>query len=919
MNFRLPSLVRILGHLLGSLGCWLLVPCLFLTTSSLGQESSPPPYGLQERTLWTTSRVLGSPDPPLPFRAVPAFAELKWDRPLYVKQEPGGKHLVVILQGGEANKPAKIVRIEDRENITESTVVFEKPERLIYGLEFHPDFAQNGWVYLFSNGPTGQAERQNRVSRVTVTRDASGGVRWDADSEQTVIEWRSMGHDGGDLVFGKDRMLYITSGDGTSDSDNWLSAQDVTNLLGGVLRIDVDHPTAERPYSIPADNPFLELPQARGELWAIGLRNPWRMSMDAVTGQIWVGNNGQDLWETAHLLGRGENYGWSVYEGSHPFYAHRQIGPGTLTLPTFEHHHGEARSLTGGIVYYGDLLPDLRGHYIYGDYSTGKIWAGRHDGKKVVSHREIADTSIQIAGFSNPHRVELAIVDHAGGLYRLEPNPDSRSPESLPVFPKKLSETGLFTSTAAHEVAPGVIPYSVISPAWNDGAEAERFLAVPGQQQIEYASSRGWKFPDGAVIVQTLTIDQLIAGQPTKQRLETRLLVRQQGEWTGYSYQWNESQDDATLVDREGADLALEVLQPDGTTAKQNWRIPSRAECMACHSRAVNYVLGLTELQINRSHRYGAIEDQQLRTLDHIGLFTKRLSKQPDQLTKLVDPHDASQPLELRVKAYLHTNCSSCHVAAGGGNARMELEYATAMDKMQIVAHYPQHETFGLSQPRIIAPGDPEQSVMLARLSRRGGGQMPPLVSQRVDSQAVELFRQWIASLPTERPFVRDWQVTDLEPHLDQLQSKRSFEQGETLFRTSGCGQCHRIKEEFAGIGPNLSGLGQRTPAREMLHSIIHPSAKIADQYAVTMVVTNAGEVIQGRIEKETDEYVILRGKESFTVPRKILKSEIEQRERSNVSMMPEDMLNHLQQDQILDLLAYILADANPTHPAFRP
>jgi uncharacterized repeat protein (TIGR03806 family) len=896
-----------------------LVGCLLLPLVGLGQESNSAPYGLDQRVLWTGSRVVGSPDPPLPYRAVKAFDQLKWERPLYVKRVPDGKHLVVVLQGGDANKPSKILRVEDRADIAEVEVVFELPGRLIYGLEFHPDFARNGWVYLFSNGPTGQTERQNRISRITVSPDATGLERWDANSELIVIEWRSMGHDGGDLVFGKDRMLYITSGDGTSDSDNWVSAQDVTNLLGGVLRIDVDHPTMDRPYSIPADNPFLDIPQARGELWAIGLRNPWRMSIDAVTGQIWVGNNGQDLWETAHLLGRGQNYGWSVYEGSHPFYAHRELGPGTLTLPTFEHHHGEARSLTGGVVYYGDRLPDLRGFYIYGDYATGKIWAGRHDGKEVISHREIADTSIQITGFSNTHRGELLIVDYAGALYRLEPNPDSKNPDRLPVFPRKLSETGLFTSTASHEVAPGVIPYSVIAPAWNDGAEAERFLALPGQAQIEYTGQRGWKFPDGSVIVQTLSVDRPQAGKATPQRVETRLLVRQQGEWAGYSYQWNESQDDAVLVERDGIDLALEIIQADGTVMKQPWRIPSRAECMACHSRAVNYVLGLTELQMNRHHRYGAIEDQQLRTLDHIGLFTRKLAKPPEQLSKLVDPHDASQPLENRVKAYLQTNCASCHVEAGGGNARMELEYTTALDKMQILSHYPQHETFGLSNPRIIAPGEPDQSVMLSRLSRRGRGQMPPLVSQRVDMRAVELFREWIASLPSERPFVRDWKLADLEPHLEPLQGPRSFEQGANVFRTAGCAQCHRLQNEFAGIGPNLNGLGQRVPAREMLQSILHPSEKIADQYAVTIVVTVDGEVIQGRIEKETEDDLIIRGKESFTTPRTILKRDIEQRERSSVSLMPEDTLNHLQQDQILDLLAYLLSDANPAHPIFQP
>src|SRR3989454_10256494 len=157
-----------------------------------------------------------------------------------------------------------------------------------------------------------------------------------------------------------------------------------SDLLGGVLRIDVDLTEGTQSYSVPKDNPFVGRINARPEIWAYGLRNPWRMTIDGQTGQIWAGNNGQDLWETAHLVKRGENYGWSVYEGSHPFYLNRKLGPPPAVLPTIEHHHAEARSLTGGVVYYGDASPDLNGVYVYGDYSSGTIWGARHDGSRVV-------------------------------------------------------------------------------------------------------------------------------------------------------------------------------------------------------------------------------------------------------------------------------------------------------------------------------------------------------------------------------------------------------------------------------------------------------------------------------------------------------------------------------------------------------
>ncbi|MCA9131563.1 MAG: PQQ-dependent sugar dehydrogenase [Planctomycetales bacterium] len=901
------------------------------------QSDEQRPYGLDTRVPWTTSQVVGAPEPPLPYIAVQQFKDIAWERPMYVKAEPGTNWLIVIQQGGEDDRPTKLLRVEDRPDASETSVFWEVPKRMVYSVEFHPDYEQNGYVYVFSNGITGQPNKKNRVSRFTVSRQADASEPLDADSELIILEWFSEGHDGGDMVFAPDGLLYITSGDGTSDSDEWMSAQDITGLQGGVLRIDVRQATAEQPYTIPADNPFLDIPDARGEFWAIGLRNPWRMGVDRKSGQIWVGNNGQDLWETVHLIGRGENYGWSVYEGSHPFYVNRQLGPGKLTRPTFEHHHIESRSLTGGVVYEGQKLPELTGAYLYGDYSTGKIWAARHDGSQVTWHAEIADTTIQIAAFCNSHQGEILLVDHAeaGGIYRLEVNPDSLEPDKVPEFPRKLSETGLFDSVAEHRVAPGVISYSVNTPGWNDGAAAERYLAIPDDEQIEYGkrdkktqeikhnSSRGWNFPDGAVLLQTLSLDVVTQGVAAPRRIETRMLTRQQGEWAAYSYLWNAAQDEALLVEASGQDLLLETLKDnaaDGQHSEQRtWRVPARAECLSCHSRAVNFVLGMTEVQMNKEHDYGTRRDNQLRTLEHIGLFTEPLPKRPAQLMRLVDPYDPQAPLETRVKSYLHTNCAGCHVGAGGGNSRMLLEFTTPLEEMRIISEFPQHATFGITHPQIVAPGDPSRSVMLARVSRRGVGQMPPLFTQRVDQQAVELLQQWMAGMEPDRKFVKNWSVEDLSGPMSELHSGRSFERGEALFASAGCGQCHRMHKERAGIGPNLTDVAHRRKPSEILESIIDPSASIDDKYAATQVVTVDGEVVIGRVESEDDKVLVVRGNESFDAPRTILKSDIEVRSLSKVSTMPSGTVNHLELEEILDLLAYLLAEGDAQHAVFQP
>ena len=158
--------------------------------------------------------------------------------------------------------------------------------------------------------------------------------------------------------------------------------------------------------------------------------------------------------------------------------------------------------------------------------------------------------------------------------------------------------------------------------------------------------------------------------------------------------------------------------------------LPSRNECMLCHSRQANFVLGLSEPQMNRDHDYGGVRDNQLRAWEHAGLFAEPLRKPPAELTRLTDPYDASAPVDARVRSYLHANCSVCHVVNGGGNARLVLDFTTAADAMNVVSARPQHDTFGIDDAMIVAPGDPDRSILLQRVARRGRGQMPPLVSR---------------------------------------------------------------------------------------------------------------------------------------------------------------------------------------------
>ena len=717
---------------------WLLASaCAAVACAAPREGNEPKPFDTQTRVPWITSRVAGTPDPPLPFRLVRAFERLPLKQPLFLTHEPDSRRLLVIEQAG------KILSFAAQAEVASSELFLEVDEDT-YSLTFDPRYADNHFVYVFSNGPRDGPKKRNRIARYKVL--PAPAPRCDPASLRVILEFESNGHNGGDLAFGPDGCLYVSAGDGTSDSDTNLTGQDLSDLVSSILRLDV-HPSDEgRGYSIPGDNPFVHTAGARGEIWAYGLRNPWRISFDRDTGRLWVGDVGQDWREMVHLITRGGNYGWSVEEGGLPFHPLRTRGPTPIVPPVMSHPHSEARSLTGGHVYYGDKFPELRGAYVYGDFATGKVWGLRYDGQRVSWHRELADTALQIVSFGADAAGELYVVDYLGGIYELAAHV---APASDTPFPRRLSETGLFASVPTHEPAAGVIPYSVNSPLWSDGAKKERFIAIPDSEQIQFTDSRGWNFSDGAVLVKTFSFERGPGEPASHQRIETRLLVRQQGEWTGYSYQWNDAQTDAELVPAEGRDRTFTRPDaPPGNDQPIAWRYPSRAECMVCHTRAANYVLGLSTAQMNRTHRYGAVEENQLAVLERLGVFRDPLPRRPAEMVALVDPLDGGAPLESRARSYLHGNCSYCHVSAGGGNARLELESATPLDKMNLIGEKPLHDRFGIDEALLLVPGVPERSLVLARLRRTERGRMPPLGTSVVDADAVRLLQEWIARMP---------------------------------------------------------------------------------------------------------------------------------------------------------------------------
>lgn len=738
-----------------SLAIAILVVCGALFGQA-GQEQRAK-SGLDRRVPWTTSRVQGSPEPAPPYRTQRAFPKLKFFEPLDVCYVPGRDRLAV------AERPGKIHTFPTRPDVEQADLLLELPGKTIYGFAFDP---REPAVYVtYLPNPQNDSPTGTRIARFTFGK--TDPPRCDTASERIILEWPSGGHNGGCLKFGPDGHLYVGTGDGSGIADELQIGQDLSTVLGKMLRLDVRNPDPGSGYGIPKDNPFVKTPGARPEIWAYGLRQPWRYSFDRQTGQLWCGEVGQDLWEMVYRIEKGGNYGWSVQEGDHPFRPERKKGPTPILRPVVEHSHTDFRSLTGGFVYRGKRLPELAGAYIYGDFDTGRVWkleCADGGAGPVKSHLELARTTYRIVSFGEDEAGEIYFADFmGGGLHQLVKAPPSTDHVN---FPRKLSDTGIFASTKDHVPAAGVIPYSVNAGLWGDHTLKDRFLALPGDgmiglDEITYpqpspGAPPGWRFPDGTVLVKTFAIETERGNPASKKRLETRLLHFQKfpgsdevGDqyWRGYTYVWNDAQTDAELLEEKGLDRMLQI-KVDGKIVEQNYRFPSRAECTLCHTNAAKNALGVNTLQLNRDHDYGGTIANQLATFEHIGLFTKPLPAAPAKLPHLVDYDDAHASLASRARSYLHSNCAHCHMKWGGGNAEFKLLATLDVADMGILNVRPAHGGFGLKDPRLIAPGEPERSVLLQRMAMTGLGRMPHIGSRVVHDSAVRLVRDWIKSLP---------------------------------------------------------------------------------------------------------------------------------------------------------------------------
>jgi putative heme-binding domain-containing protein len=837
--------------------------------------------------------------PPLPYMLKPADLGKPLTIPFCARYAPGTSDLFLAVNG------QRIVRRLVVNNQPEDQPVLASEYGLILSFAFSPNFRTDGWIYLFCNPRSGNPPNFNRILRYQLRKKDE---RYDvAGDPQVILEWESNGHDGGDLLFGTDGYLYIATGDGSKDSDQYLSAQDFTDLRGAVLRIDVSEDAGDKAYRIPDDNPFVDVPGVRGEIFAKGLRNPWRMSMDTKTGAIFLGNSGQDTTESVYRLEKGANYGWSRWEGGRIFQEKRPLGVGKLTFPLIDHDHSESRALTGGIVYRGSKFPELEGWYIYGDYETGKIWAAKFDEGGVSSVKEIVNSFRSILGFLQSAEGDLLVL--ANNLYKLEriiPEDIQNASE----FPKLLSQAGLFESTRNHKVVSSAVGYDVTAPAWNNGATAERFFLLPTGQKAMVTPEGGWECPRDGVVFQTLTLPIGTKSTTHRLRIETRVFIKRDKHWSAYSYLWNGDQSDAYLVEKDG--VTVDLLDHFGDRIQSesivNWQVPSRTQCFACHTVHQNTLLGLNKLQIG-SCSEGPDGLHPMERWQKEGL-TVNYGKSHKELTaKLVNPYDTSSNIEDRFRSYVHVNCGSCHVSVGGGNSKIRLSFSTPLESTGLIDVLPEHSDFGIPNARIVSPGSPEQSVLFHRMRSDGVGKMPPMGRNEIDKQALELFEQWIQSLPKVQGSSKPWETEELigllarEPIVSSL---KDLENGRRVFQVAGCAQCHRIGQHGEGFGPDLTSIGQRIDTNDLLRSIVEPSAQIAPSYRTMIFQLSSGETIEGtRVDASDDQYQILqRNGDGRSVI--LRKDQVESVKESNTSSMPSGLLDRFSASDVADLLAFL-------------
>jgi len=773
----------------------------YTVQNSVGATSAPATvFVTVDPALRLPNTTITVPDepPPVAYGVVDAFPGLFFEDALAITTPPGRTNqLFVVERRGivsyipdiHAASPVRQVFLDIRDQVSFDDT--PQGERGLLGLAFHPGFETNGYFFVTYIAPGG-SPYFDRLARFI----ANPTTLTVATNTQTVlydVVDQVFNHNGGDLHFGPDGYLYIGTGDEGDQYNQRQNAQRIDkDLFSALLRIDVDRkPGSVEPspsantttvytngsgqayYAIPPDNPFvgatmfngqpINTNALRAEIFALGFRHIWRFSIDMPTGDIWVGDVGQDRWEEINVVTNGGNYGWAYYEG---FEQANTIYGGQPNLPNpppgFVHstpiyayiHAGQGGdpnfsgdSVTGGVVYRGNNLPELSGAYVFADFEFQNIWALRRNGTNVTVERLTA--RLGIAGFGvAPSNGDVLLANYfEDSIQRLVRTDAGGTP-----FPQKLSETGIFADLDTLAPNPGIVAYEPKVAFWSDNAIKSRWFTIPDlTNTVGFAQDGNWTLPTGMKWIKHFDLELERGNPATRKRVETRVLVKKAGGSYGISYRWNDAETEAFLVPDGGETFTLTITN-QGIPTNQFYEIPSRAGCLACHTAGGGHALTFNTREMNSEGSLNGYTGNQIDTLDDAGYFSAPVPP-ATTLPTHARADDMSASTEFRSRSYLAVNCAQCHQTGGTGGGAWDARAHLTLDQTGLINGLLDNNG-GDPANRLIVPGDKDHSVVWLRIQATNGfSRMPPLGSHVLDQTAIALIEQWISSDLTNRTY----------------------------------------------------------------------------------------------------------------------------------------------------------------------
>lgn len=766
--------------------------------------------------------------PPTSVQFVNAFAGLTFSAPICLRSIPGNAQRLFVVERNSGLRLVPDVTATAPQSVQVFTMTSllagrtpaetqrTDGENGFLSIALHPSFATNGYVFLFYSVQY-NSQLYQRVSRVTLANPTSAAPTLVASSERVLIAQidEQTNHNGGDLHFGPDGYLYVSLGDEGAQSDTQNNSERIDkDFFCAILRIDVDkrpgnlepkahpNPAASSPavnaiprdeipvgsnnffarYSIPIDNPFVRtseggtwngtyngaaisaanLPYVRSEFWATGMRNPWRMSFDAPTGELWVGDVGGGAREEVNVVVKGGNYGWAFREGNVAGPKVAQTPGGFTSLPpVYEYLHGTGTflgdSITGGVVYRGTRFPTLTGAYIFADYVDGHVWSLRRTPTLDVQ-RLLGETNVVAFGLDPSNGDVLACSFGAGNIRRLvvESAPGS--------FPGTLSATNLFADLTDLAPAPSLLPYEVNLPFWSDHAIKSRWFTIPtALGTMTWSRDGAWTFPNGQIWVKHFDMEMTRGTPATKKRIETRVFVKNSTGAYGVSYQWNDAGTEAYLVPDAGAEFDLSIIVA-GSPTVQRWNIPSRTQCITCHTPQAGHALSSDTRQFNLTNTIRGFTGNQLTLLQNAGYFANSPGS-PNLLPRHLRPDETAYPVEARVRSYLAVNCAYCHKAGGTAlPSAWDGRHELALEATGLINGNASNNGGSTLNKLISVTGnasvDTARSIVLNRVAVANGfTRMPSIGSNVTDQTNVDLLTEWIVGALPNRQSYADWRL----------------------------------------------------------------------------------------------------------------------------------------------------------------